>query len=319
MKLDRGDDRLRPPRHPAERHARLAGTGDALVPQRLALWLEGQRLHRLDPENGLAQCRGAVGLGGGDFGEDGAERTQRGEDDEHDQHRAGQHHPGEDRVQIEEERQQDEESDQIEKGAEQLAGEKLADLIDMADLVHRLAGGVVLEIIERQAEETIEDMQIELGIHLGADRKHDQPPGMAEKRFVDHRDPENRREQDQGRNAVMRQHPIDDGHDQERRKNGEKAEGQRGKADIAQRTAFADDHASEPGQGERRVGRNGTALRPQQHGSALPNLGQAQLVDRQGVAALRILDERNIAFAVDAGQQTGAPIGEQQNYRPGIA
>ena len=51
-----------------KREARLAGLGDPLVPERLALRLQGQRLHRLDADNGLAERRRFPGLGVGHAG-----------------------------------------------------------------------------------------------------------------------------------------------------------------------------------------------------------------------------------------------------------
>ena len=48
--------------------------------------------------------------------------------------RAGEHDPGERGVQVEQERQQHDERDQIEEGGQQLAGQEFADLVDLGDL-----------------------------------------------------------------------------------------------------------------------------------------------------------------------------------------
>ncbi len=98
---------------------------------------------------------------------------------------AGEHDPGQRRVQIEQERQQHQQRDQVEEGRQQLAGEEIADLVDLADLVHRLAGRVALEIIERQAQQAVEDVQVELGVEPRADHRDDQPARIAEQRFID--------------------------------------------------------------------------------------------------------------------------------------
>ena len=57
--------------------------------------------------------------------------------------------------------------------------------MDLADLVHRLAGRMALEVVERQAQQAIEHVQVELGVDPGADDQHDQPPRIAEQRLVD--------------------------------------------------------------------------------------------------------------------------------------
>src|SRR6266478_5409648 len=55
----------------------------------------------------------------------------------------------------------------------------------------KMTSMITPEIVERQPEQAIEQMQIQLGIHLGADREHDQAPRMAEKCLVDDGDAEN--------------------------------------------------------------------------------------------------------------------------------
>ena len=97
---------------------------------------------------------------------------------------ADQHDPGQRRIQIEQERQQHAKRDEIEEGRQQLAGQELAHPIDLADPIHGLAGRMALEIIERQAQQAIEDMQIELGVEPRADHRDDQPARIAEQRLI---------------------------------------------------------------------------------------------------------------------------------------
>ena len=67
--------------------------------------------------------------------------------------RAHQHDPGQRRIQPEQERQQHRQRDHVQQRGHQLAGDKLPHLIDLADPIHRFAGGVPFEIIQRQPDQ----------------------------------------------------------------------------------------------------------------------------------------------------------------------
>ena len=60
---------------------------------------------------------------------------------------------------------------EIEEGSQQLAGQELAHPIDLADVIHRLAGRMALEIVERKTQQAIEKVQVELGVQPGADAR----------------------------------------------------------------------------------------------------------------------------------------------------
>ena len=119
-----------------------------------------------------------------------------------------------------------------------LAGQKLADAIDLADPIHGFAGRIALEIIERQPQQAVEEMQSELGVEPRADHRDDQPSRIAEQRLIGKDDRHNHRQQHQRRHAVELQHLVDGRHDQKRRENRQHADGKRREADVAQRLAF---------------------------------------------------------------------------------
>ena len=96
-----------------------------------------------------------------------------------------------------------------------LPGEELAHPIDLGDLIHRLAGRMALEIIERQAQQPVEDVQVELGVEPRADHRDDQPARIAEQRLVGEDDDHHRGEQHQRRDAVELQHLVDHRHDEQ--------------------------------------------------------------------------------------------------------
>ena len=75
-------------------------------------------------------------------------------------------------------------------------------------LVHRLAGRVPLEIVQRQADQAIEHVQVELGVDADADDQDDQPPRVAEQRLVDYGDRQDRADQEQGGIAVVGEHLV---------------------------------------------------------------------------------------------------------------
>ena len=108
------------------------------------------------------------------------DRTQERQDDQHDRGGANQHDPGQRCIQPEQKRQQDQQGDHVQQRGHQLAGHELPDLVDLADPVHRLAGRMALEIIERQPDQPVEDVQAELGIGPDADHEDDQPAGIAQ-------------------------------------------------------------------------------------------------------------------------------------------
>ena len=221
------DQGLRPIGQSCEREAPLAGFRDPLVPQRPALRLQRQRLHRLDADDGLAQRRRLPGLGGGDLAVQLSQRLEKGQNDQKNHDGAGEHDPRQRRVEIEQERQQHAKRDEIEKGREQPAGQKLAYPVDLGDPIHRLAGRMTLEIVERQAQQAIEDVQIELGVEPRADHRNDQPTRVAEQGFIGDDDHHHGGEQHQRRDAVELQHLVDRRHDQERREDRQKADGER--------------------------------------------------------------------------------------------
>ena len=156
----------------------FAGLGDPLVPLGAALRLQRQGLHRLDADDRLAQCRRLPGLGADDPAVHLPHRLQIGEDDDRDHPGAQQDDPRQWRIEPEQERQQHRQGQQIEKRRQQLAGQELADPVDLRHLVHRLAGRVALEIIERQAQQPAEQMQVELGVEPRPDHRDDGAPGI---------------------------------------------------------------------------------------------------------------------------------------------
>ncbi len=174
--LDRRDQGLRPIGQLPEGEAAFARLGDPLVPQRQALRLQRQRLHRLHADDGFAQRRRLPGLRIGDAHVLQPERMQKSQDDQRDDDGAGEHDPGQRRVEIEQEGQQHAERDEIEQGRQQLAGQEFAHPVDLADQIHGFARRMALEIVERQAQQAIEKMQVELGVEPRADDGNDQTP-----------------------------------------------------------------------------------------------------------------------------------------------
>jgi len=160
----------------ASRH--FAGLGDPLVPLGAALRLQCQGLDCLDADDRLAERRRLPGLGADDPAVHLPHRLQVGEDDDRDQPGAQQYDPRQRRIEPEQERQQYREGQQIEKRRQQLPGQKFADPVDLGHLVHRLAGRVALEIIERQPQQPAEQMQVELGVEPRPDHRNDRPPGI---------------------------------------------------------------------------------------------------------------------------------------------
>ena len=169
---------------------------------------------------------------------------------------------------------------QIEERGQQLAGDELAHPMDLADVVHRLAGRMPLEVVERQAQQAIEHVQVDPGVDPGADHEHDQPPRIAEQRLVEDGDADDDRDQHQGRIGVVGQHLVDHGHDQERREDGQNAQRERSDTDLAQRALLLHHEAEQPAQRERRVGFRKAAVGAQQHRLAAPHFAQPQFVHR---------------------------------------
>ena len=76
------------------------------------------------------------------------------------------------------------ERDQVQQRGHQLAGDELPHLVNLADLIHRLAGRVAFEVIQRQPDQPGEDVQIQLGVGAHADHGDDQAAGKTEQRLV---------------------------------------------------------------------------------------------------------------------------------------
>ena len=210
---------------------------------------------------------------------------------------------------------------QIEERGQQLAGDELAHPMDLADVVHRLAGRMPLEVVERQAQQPVEHVQVDPGVDPGADHEHDQPPRITQQRLVDDGDADDDRDQRQGRIGVVGQHLVDHGHDQERREDGQNAQRERSDTDLAQRALLLQHEAEQPAQRERRVGFREAAVGAQQHRLAAPHFAQPQFVHRYRRIARgrrRVLDEGDLVFGVDAGQQARGAVVEQQHHRPGV-
>ena len=182
--------------------------------------------------------------------------------------------------------------------------------------MHGLAGRMALEIIQRQAQQAREDVQIQLGIQPRAHGQHNQPPGVAEQGFIDHPDRQNDGQQGQRRIAVMGQHPVHRRHDQQRRKNRQEAERQGGIGDIAQRLPLLPDQGNQPAAGERRIRFRDAAIGADQHGLASPDLSQPHFIHYDGGFAdrrQRVLDHDNASFGVCRGHQPSAAVVQQQD------
>ena len=98
---------------------------------------------------------------------------------------ADQHDPGQRRLHPEQERQQEHQREHVEERAHQLAGQELAHLPDLRDAVVDLAGRVLLEIVERQAEQPVEHVQVEPRIDPGGHDLDQLAPREAEQRLIE--------------------------------------------------------------------------------------------------------------------------------------
>ncbi len=162
-------------------------------------------------------------------------------------------------------------------------------------------------------------MQIELGVEPRADDRDDQASGIAEQGLIDPDHDHDRRDQDQGGEAVELHDLVDHGHDQDRRKDGQDADRQGSEADVAQGSPLLHPQIDEPSEIERRVGRDIAAAGAQQYRLAGPELGEPELVDgdRRGAGRrMGVLDEDDFLLGVGAGQQAGAAVFEQQHHWP---
>src|SRR5579883_1160469 len=68
----------------------------------------------------------------------------------------------------------------VEERTEELSGEEIADLPDVVQLVKRIAGGMVLEVIERQLQYLLEDVQVQTAIDSGGRDLSQESPCMAD-------------------------------------------------------------------------------------------------------------------------------------------
>ena len=231
------------------------------------------------------------------------------------------HDPGQSGVQIEQEGKQHAERDHVEEGRQQLSGQELPHLIDLGDPVHGLARRVALEILERQAQQAVEEMQVQLGVQPGADHRDDQPAGIAQQRVIGEDDNHDRAEQDERRHAVELQHLVDHGHHDQRGEDRQDADGERGERDIAQRLSLLEHEIGQPAEVELRIGRDMAAGGAQQHDLARPDLRQPELVHghrRRLDRGAGVLQEDDMLLGVHARQQGGAAILEQQHDRGAI-
>ena len=104
----------------------------------------------------------------------------------------------------------------------------------------------MLEIVERQPQQAVEDVQIEPGIEPRPDDRNDQSTCITEQRFKGENNRHDRGQKNQRRNAVKLQNLVHGRHDQQRRENSKDADGQRCEADVAQRCALVQHNAGEP-------------------------------------------------------------------------
>ena len=193
--------------------------------------------------------------------------------------------------------------------------------MDLTDPVHDFASRMMLEIVERQSQQPIEDVQTEPGVEPRADHGNDQTTGIAKQRFKGEDDRHHGGQEHERGNAVKLQNLVDRCHDQERRKYRENAHGQGSQHDFPQGCTLLQHDADEPAKIELRLGRDRGARRPQQHRLASPILRQAKFVhSNRGSAGRRLgIDEiDDPVCAPGAGHERRAAVFEQQDDRPAV-
>src|SRR5690242_11329688 len=85
------------------------------------------------------------------------------------------------------------------------------------------------EIVKWKPQYAVEDMQVQLCVYSGSHDQNDQPTGVAEKKLENGRDSQQRTEQRERRVAIVGQNLIYQVHDQQWRKDRQKAQRQRRK------------------------------------------------------------------------------------------
>ena len=247
---------------------------ELLLPALAHLRLDRHGLERLDAGHRLDQ-EGLVGGAalealldaaaerrGDAQGERGVERD-RAEHDVGERRRVGVHHC-----------QEDDGEGQVEHQGQGRAGEKIADVLELAHPCHGLAHLAGLEIGDRQGKQMAEQPRAELDIDPAGGVREDVGAQPAEHDF-EQGDRDKPDDQDiKGCKASMNQHLVDHNLEEQRRDQAEELQEERRQHDLAEQAPILDDGRDEPGPVEEPLLGVQLGTARHQDGVAGPELGK---------------------------------------------
>jgi hypothetical protein len=227
---------------------------------------------------------------------------------------------------------EDEGEQKVERREQALAGEKVADVLQLTDARHGLAGGAGFEIAERQAQQVMEQPLAQL--HVDAVGRMRQRIGaQILQHHVEQAENDEPGEDDIERVvALVLQHLVDDDLEKQRRHQREDLHEQRGDQHVRQRLAIAPDRRHEPLEAERaRIGARSAPFARDEDGALFDPVenfvGRSLLVTAryridEAEAAVRGLPAENEIAAVPRLHEGGSrdllqPFEVRDGDRPG--
>ena len=147
-------------------------------------------------------------------------------------------------------RQEDEQEGEIEDQRDGGAGDEFADGLDAVQAGDQGAGGAVLEVRQRQAQQVAEDLAAEHGIDAVAgvqDQVLAQPGHDAGE---DHEQDQGDAEDDQGAVGLVDDDLVDDDLGEQRRGEGDELDGEAGEQDVAPDSLVLQEFGDEPAEAE---------------------------------------------------------------------
>ena len=281
--------------------------------------IERQRLHRPDAVDRLDEERAAPRLGRHDRADAPPDRRQHRDKPAADQQGQDQDTDRHYRAEEEHDREEEHDDERVERRAEQLRRQKIADLPHLVELLDELAGRTPLEIVDRQIEDLVEGVAPQLDVGAGRDEQHEIAAEVAESRLEQQDDREGDADHREGVEAAVIHDAVDEDapeHDWRDRRN---AQDDRADAEVARHAAVAQQLRQDEAEAEWLVFVAQVVIALHQDDFAVPGLGEAHLVEHQGrmLRRVRVLqyDDRRppLCLHMDAQQDHGAAVAQQHD------
>ena len=221
--------------------------GELLLPAPLHLRLDRHRLERLDAGDALHQERLILGAALEFHVEAAPEQRRRSRRDADVEGKGRKHDPGQQRRVEEHHRQEYEGEKQIDDQGERRAGQKVADVLELAHPRDRIADAPRLEIGDRQRQQMAEQPGAQLDVdavgrvreQIGAQNAQDRLEYADRDKTDD--------EHVEGAHAAVHEHLVDHDLEEQRRNKGKQLQEERGNKHLAKETAVFVNGAEEPG------------------------------------------------------------------------